>query len=100
MTEATLVMDARDVVGESAVWSVARQELLWVDIVGRRIHRLDPRTGRHRLHPVHQFPTSIGLTRGGGAIVGCTKSVMLWDLEDTFTRIAIVEPELPDRTIG
>ena len=42
---ATLSLDARDVVGESLVWSAADQALYWVDIGGSRIHRLKPSSG-------------------------------------------------------
>ncbi|MEP6823944.1 MAG: SMP-30/gluconolactonase/LRE family protein, partial [Ramlibacter sp.] len=36
---AELVVDARDGVGESPVWSVAEQALYWVDIPGRKLQR-------------------------------------------------------------
>jgi sugar lactone lactonase YvrE len=39
---------SRDQLGEGPFWSEAEQHLYWVDIAGRRAHRLDPATGRGR----------------------------------------------------
>ena len=51
--QAIFVFDAQDVVGESLIWDQDRKALVWVDIIGRRIHQLDPalsttRSGKHR----------------------------------------------------
>lgn len=42
----TCVLDARAAVGEGAVWCVASQRLLWVDVWGRALHRFDAVTGQ------------------------------------------------------
>ncbi|HMI19726.1 MAG TPA: SMP-30/gluconolactonase/LRE family protein [Sphingomonas sp.] len=89
-----------DIVGESAVWNAARQELLWVDIVGRRIQTLNPATGEHRVWRTADLVTSIGLCRTGHAIVGQRSDVALWDFEDNFERLAAVEPALPDNRLN
>lgn len=39
--EPSVLTASRDLVGECPVWSVKEQALYWVDIEGRRIHRLD-----------------------------------------------------------
>src|SRR5262249_21320115 len=69
------VLAAADIVGESLVWSASDQALLWVDIGGRRIHRLAIATGRHELWSPPELPTSIGLRATSGAIVGLTTRV-------------------------
>ena len=38
---ADVFFEARDIVGESIVWSSAERALYWVDIGGKRIHRLE-----------------------------------------------------------
>lgn len=43
-----LVAGTRDAVGESPHWCPDDGSLVWTDIVGRRVHRLDPRTGALR----------------------------------------------------
>jgi len=58
-----MVFDARDIVGESLVYDDRRDGLIWVDIGGRRIHRLSLSDGEHEIWIPPDFPTSIGLRR-------------------------------------
>ena len=51
-----LVLQACDVVGESAVWDDRRGRLVWVDIIGRRVQAFDPVTGEHTLWPLQGRP--------------------------------------------
>src|ERR1700761_6482042 len=55
-----LVLDAKNIVGETLIWPPDEQALYWVDICAKRIHRLDPRGGRHDSWLTPEFPTSIG----------------------------------------
>ena len=86
--------DARDIVGESLVYDDERDDLVWVDIAGKRIHRLNVATRAHDAWPAPDFPTSIGLRKGGGAVVGLRDRVVLWDFGGPFRTLAIVEPDL------
>lgn len=94
-TKAKLIFDARNVVGESLIWDDRRDRLIWVDIVGRRIHRLDPGTSAHESWDTPDLVTSIGLRVDGGAIVGLKKAVALWDFGGLFRTIEIIEPDRP-----
>lgn len=38
--------DRKDRLGEGLMWSERQQQLYWVDILDRQVHRLDPATGR------------------------------------------------------
>lgn len=91
---------AKDIVGESIVWAEAEQALYWVDIVGKRIHRLVPRTGAHTTWPTPDFPTSIGLRSRGGFIVGLCREVCLWSPGEAFQTFAVPEPDLPDNRLN
>ena len=95
-----VVLAAEDIVGESLVFDDARQALLWVDICGRRIHRLSLLNDRHEVWSTPAFPTSIGLRRDGGAIVGLLKQVTLWDYGERFAPLATIEPDLPDNRLN
>ncbi len=95
-----LVFDAADIVGESAVYDERRDALLWVDIGGKRIHRLSLTKRTHEAWPAPDFPTSIGLRADGGAIVGLRDRVALWDYDGEFRALAIVEPDLPDNRLN
>lgn len=100
MREIKRILAGGDIVGESAIWDERRQQLLWVDIVGRRIHALDPAADTHRVWQTADLVTSIGLRRGGGAIVGFRRQISLWDFEDGFEPLALVEPDLPDNRLN
>lgn len=89
------LLPGTDIVGESIVWDERRRCLFWVDIVGRRIRRFDPGIGATRQWDIAEFPTSIGLRSDGGAVVGLTRGVALWDFAETFTPLAVPEPDLP-----
>jgi sugar lactone lactonase YvrE len=95
-----LVLPAADVVGESPVWDDRRNCLIWVDIIGRRIHRLNPATGAHETWPTPGRVTSIGLRADGGAIVGLERHLALWDWGDEFRTLCEVEPELPGNRLN
>ena len=98
--EPRLVLAADDIVGESLVYDDAREALVWVDICGRRIQRLWLGDHRHEAWPTPAFPTSIGLRRDGGAVVGLLKQVALWDYGGPFEPLASLEPDLPDNRLN
>jgi sugar lactone lactonase YvrE len=100
MGEAAIVLEARNIVGESIIWSPAEQALYWVDIVGSAIHRLDPATGAHRQWATPELPTSIGLRRDGGFIVGLRQRVVLWSPDGAFETLAVPEPDLPGNRLN
>jgi sugar lactone lactonase YvrE len=96
----SLVLDARDIIGESIVYDDCRNALLWVDICGKRIHRLALGDMHHEIWPTPEFPTSIGLRKDGGAIVGLTNRVALWDYGEKFETLAMPELDLPDNRLN
>jgi sugar lactone lactonase YvrE len=91
-----IVLDCCDHTGESVVWDVARQCLVWVDIGNKRIHRLDPSTGHHETWVTPEFVTSIGLRDDGGAIVGLARRIVLWNFGGVFETFAEPENDHPD----
>ncbi len=89
------MLEAADVVGESIVYDDRRDALLWVDICGKRIHRLGLGNHRHEIWPTPDFPTSIGLREDGGAIVGFRKTIVLWSYGETFEPFVNIELDCP-----
>ena len=66
--------------GEGPRWDAATGTLLWVDILGRRVHRYDPATG---VDAAWTAPGVVSLAlprRGGGVVVGLPGGLYL--LED------------------
>jgi sugar lactone lactonase YvrE len=98
--QARIFHEAKDIVGESIIWSDDEGALYWVDIGGRRIHRLEVDDGRHDTWPTPDFPTSIGMRKQGGFIVGLCREVCLWRPGGTFDTFAVPEPDLPDNRLN
>lgn len=66
--------------GEGPRWDASGGTLLWVDILGRTVHRYDPATGADDVRPV---PGLVGFAlprRGGGVVVGMAGG--LFSLDD------------------
>ena len=93
--EARLIFAAANIVGESLLWDDRVGRLIWIDIIGRRIHRLDPLTLNHESWEMPDLVTSIGLRVDGGAIVGLSQEVVLWDFGGPLRKLAAVEAEYP-----
>lgn len=91
---------AQDIVGESVIWAAHEQALYWVDIVGKRIHRLEPESGRHDAWPAPDFPTSIGLREKGDFIVGLGREVCFWRPGGAFEHFVVPEPDLPENRLN
>ena len=79
---------------------VERNCLFWVDIIGRAIRRYDPETRAERRWDLQEFPTSIGLRNDGGAILGLTRRVALWDFGDEMQTFAVPEPDRPGNRLN
>ena len=58
----------RDQLGEAAFWDETAQVLYWVDIVGRRVHRLDPVTGELKRWTTPRFVSAAIPTETGDLI--------------------------------
>ena len=95
MTAVRQVLAAGNIVGESLVWDAARGRLVWVDIIGRSIHALDTASGAHRVWRLKARPTSIGLCRDGGAILGMERHICRWDWAGEPVPLIEVEPDRP-----
>ena len=100
MMDARQVFAAQDVVGESPVWDDRNGRLVWVDIIGRRIHALDPSTLDHQQWALDGRPTSIGLCVDGGAILGMDRHLCTWDWKDAPIPLMEVEPDHPDNRLN
>ena len=94
VTEWTVAVDAADLIGEGPAWEGARQSLLWTDIAGRRIHRLDPATGATWIRSLPQMAGAV-LPRAGGGLALCLQDgVYLADADEGDLRLLTpVEPD-------
>ena len=46
-----LLCEAGNIVGESIVWDDRSHRLVWIDILGQRIYRFAPASGKLTIHP-------------------------------------------------
>ncbi|UVC08597.1 SMP-30/gluconolactonase/LRE family protein [Rhizobium sp. TH2] len=95
-----ILLEARDLVGESILWSGEESALYWVDNGGKRIHRLEVAAGRHDIWPMPDFPTSIGMRKDGGFIVGLCREVCFWRPDGPFETFVVPEPDLPGNRLN
>lgn len=75
MTQADLLLDARNGTGESPVWHVAEQALYWVDIPARQLHRWDATSGQFSQWTMPEMIGCIAAHAQGGWIAGMESGV-------------------------
>ena len=68
-------------VGEGPLWDVAEQALYFIDIVGKVVHRYDPRTSQTRSWNVGQIIGSMALRAAGGGIVALKEGIFTLDFD-------------------
>jgi sugar lactone lactonase YvrE len=89
------VVDARNTVGESPVWSARESALYWVDILDARIHRWEPASGARRNWRVPAVVGSIGLREAGGLVLAMRSGFHLLNLESgALSFVHHPEPEI------
>lgn len=83
-------------VGESPIWDVATQSLLWIDIIGTRLWRHDPVTGRTEDWELPGIVGSMALRRAGGAIIAMADGVYACDALGSPFKLIASSPQLSD----
>ncbi|GAA3399082.1 SMP-30/gluconolactonase/LRE family protein [Streptomyces roseoviridis] len=71
--------------GEGPTWDAAGARLIWVDILGSRVHHYDPATGADRATDVGQHVGAAKPRAGGGLVVNLRDGVGRYDPDGTFT---------------
>lgn len=75
------VSEARDILGESPVWSVRDQALYWVDIRAPALHRLSS-DGAIRSWPLPDVAGCVVLRASGGLLLGLRTGLFAFDPSD------------------
>lgn len=92
MSQVESIVAAQDEVGETPVWVPDEQALWWIDVEGKRVHRLDPATGQVRTLAV-DFPiTALARRAPGGWIAASKTGLYFWDHRTNRSEF-IVDPE-------
>lgn len=79
--DAKCVVDCANILGEVPLWDVAEQALYWVDIEGKRLHRLTSSTGCVDHWDMPERIASFALREGGGLVVAFASGLAFYDLE-------------------
>ncbi|MFD5322728.1 SMP-30/gluconolactonase/LRE family protein [Streptomyces sp. NPDC127092] len=82
---AEVAVRADDTLGEGPTWDAAGSRLVWVDILGARVHTHDPATGSHDVTPVGQHVGAAKPRAGGGLVVNLRDGVGRYDPDGTFS---------------
>ncbi|MFB6845226.1 SMP-30/gluconolactonase/LRE family protein [Streptomyces sp. NPDC056373] len=70
--------------GEGPTWDAATGRLLWIDILGSRLHTYDPVTGRRTLRRTEQHIGAVKPRAGGGLVLNLRDGVGLLDPDGAF----------------
>jgi len=95
------VVDARNTVGESPVWSAGESALYWVDIPAATIHRWDPGSGDQRSWTLPAAVGSIALRERGGLVVAMRSGFHFFDPQsERLEFIVHPEPDIPTNRLN
>ncbi|MFI7497577.1 SMP-30/gluconolactonase/LRE family protein [Streptomyces sp. NPDC049687] len=75
---------AEATLGEGPTWDAATGRLLWIDILGSRLHTYDPSTGRRTVRVTDQHVGAAKPRAGGGLVLNLRDGVGLLDEDGTF----------------
>ncbi|MEV5846751.1 SMP-30/gluconolactonase/LRE family protein [Streptomyces sp. NPDC051985] len=75
---------AEATLGEGPTWDPVTGRLLWIDILGSRVHTYDPATGRRTIRTTDQHVGAVKPRAGGGLVLNLRDGVALLDPDDTF----------------
>lgn len=87
-----LAVGAKATLGEGPCWDSEKKLLYWVDIMEKKVHIHDPRTGRNRAMNVGQHVGAAVLRKSGGMILATQQGFHALDLE-SGQLTPMVDPE-------
>ncbi|MFJ9536771.1 SMP-30/gluconolactonase/LRE family protein [Streptomyces sp. NPDC101225] len=70
--------------GEGPTWDAVRERLIWVDILGSRVHTYEPASGRRGVRTTEQHVGAAKPRAGGGLVLNLRDGVGLVDPDGTF----------------
>lgn len=87
---AELILDARSILGEGAIWDEKNQVLYWVDIDPGLVHIYDPATRKDRTLHVGQPVGTVVPRASGGLMLAVRNGFMSLDIETGRTALVAV----------
>jgi sugar lactone lactonase YvrE len=92
-----IAVDAKDGVGEGPFWDDEDNDLWWVDISGKQLHRWHPASGKRQDWALDDFASAVVLREQGGLLLAMRDGLYFMD-PATGERTLFVahEPDRPD----
>ncbi|MFF7367609.1 SMP-30/gluconolactonase/LRE family protein [Streptomyces tricolor] len=84
MTAYEVAVRAEATLGEGPTWDPATGRLIWLDILGMRLHTYDPASGRRTVRTTPQHIGAAKPRAGGGLVLNLRDGVGLLDPDGTF----------------
>ncbi|MFD9035204.1 SMP-30/gluconolactonase/LRE family protein [Streptomyces sp. NPDC059567] len=84
MTVETAVREDAEL-GEGPTWDRVGERLLWVDILGRRVHTYEPASGRRSVLTVDQHIGAVKPRAGGGLVANLRDGIALYTADGAFS---------------
>ncbi len=79
MEQVQLVVDCRNILGESVLWDHDAGRLHWVDIESSELWTLEPKSGRTQVHKAPERIACFAPRRSSGLLVGFASGFALYD---------------------
>jgi sugar lactone lactonase YvrE len=79
-----VAVQAEAALGEGPTWDSAAQQLIWVDILGSRVHTYDPVSGRRTVRATEQHVGAAKPRAGGGLVLNLRDGVGLVEPDGGF----------------
>jgi sugar lactone lactonase YvrE len=85
------------IVGESPLWHSQQRCLYWVDIQGKKVHRLDILTGRNETFDLPEIVTCLAFRKKGGLLLTLRKEFAFFDpASGRLDKVGNVEEKKPN----
>lgn len=98
---AELVVDAKNILGESVVWCDRRQRVYWTDIEASAVWEYEPRTGATRTWPTPARVGSLAVCTGDRLLIGLEKALAYLDLTSgAVIALVDVERDVPETRVN
>jgi len=99
--QASLLLDAKAGIGETAIWHPSEQKLYWIDVDKKMLNTFDPVTKKEANYPLHKMVGTVVPVDTGGVLVALKDGVYAFNMKaNEFRLLAAPEKYLPDNWLN